>query len=334
MTRRGIAAVVVLALIAVGGFLLWKNFQEPDTGHRPLRLAVVTWVGFGPFYIASDKGFFEDEGLDVTLVRIDDFASRRAALAAGNLDGSVETIDSLAIGAAQDLPAVLVLIVDESFGGDGIVVRKEIEGLADLRGKTVALAETTPSHFFLLYLLDQAGVSSGDFNIRPMEAGDAGAAFVAGRVDAAVTWEPWLSQANQTDHGKVLTTTAEHPGVVADTFVVHPELANDDPEAVQGILRAWFKAVDYLSSDTADSIAIMSKHLELPPEELEAMLEGVRFPSLEQNLAYFEEDSQFSRFEELFSAAVRLWKSAGEIPAEEEIDLQSYYDPSFLETLE
>jgi NitT/TauT family transport system substrate-binding protein len=335
MPKRGIVAIVLVGFIAIVALFAWKLQlpNPPKPAQRPLRVAVVTWVGFGPFYIAADKGFFKQEGLDVNLVRIDDFAARRAALASGDLDGSVETIDSLAVGAAQGLPAKLVLIVDESFGGDGIVVRKEIQGLADLRGKTVAVAETTPSHFFLLYLMEQAGVSSRDFRLVPMEAGDAGAAFVAKKVDAAVTWEPWLSQANSTSYGKVLTTTADHPGVIADTFVVHPNLIERDPAAVVGLLRAWFHAVDYVNTNKADALNIMSKHLDLPQAELEGMLHGVRFPKLEQNIAYFEPAGSTNRFEELFASAIRIWKSAGEIQAEKPIDTKSYYDASFLRRL-
>ncbi|MCL4820256.1 MAG: ABC transporter substrate-binding protein [Vicinamibacteria bacterium] len=331
------SVLMVLALIAVAGYYQREASKVPQVPHivRPekLRLAVVTWVGFGPFYIAKDKGFFAQQGIDADLVRIDDFAARRAALASGDLHGSVETIDSLAIGAANGLPATLILIVDESHGGDGVVARKTIPDLAALRGQTIALPETTPSHYFLLYLLDRVGMKASDFKVQPMEAGDAGAAFVAGRVDAAVTWEPWLSQAKASPHGHVLATTADHPGAIADTFVVHPSLVKGKPEAVRGILRAWFKALQFLQTNRSDSLAIMSRDLGIPADDLEGMMQGVRFPSLDQNLAYFSGRASEPRFESLFGTAVRLWKASGAIPPQASVNVKAVYNPSFLQEI-
>jgi hypothetical protein len=112
-----------------------------------------------PFYIAQEKGLFDKQGIKVELVKIEDFGARRAALSSGKLEGSVETTDSFAIGLAEKLPAIEVLKVDESFGGDGLVVKNEINSIKDLKGKTVAYAKGTPSHFFLLYLLKKEGLT-------------------------------------------------------------------------------------------------------------------------------------------------------------------------------
>jgi NitT/TauT family transport system substrate-binding protein len=94
---------------------------------KPFRIGIATWVGFGPFYVAQEKGFFSEQGLNVDIKRIDDFGSLRSALVSGDLDGIVQTIDSWASGASEGLPAVCVLKVDESFGADGVVVRKKCQ---------------------------------------------------------------------------------------------------------------------------------------------------------------------------------------------------------------
>jgi NitT/TauT family transport system substrate-binding protein len=57
-----------------------------------------------------------------------------------------------------------------------------------------------------------------------MDQADAGAAFVAERVDAAVTWEPWLSRARDTEHGHVLTDTSENPGLIVDVLLAPVEV--------------------------------------------------------------------------------------------------------------
>ena len=114
-------------------------------------------------------------------------------MGAGRLDGIVSTIDTMIPHLKTGKEFQYVLALDDSAGGDGIVARKEIKSVRDLRGKRVAVQEGSVSQFFLNVLLRDAGLSEKDVRIVNMKPGDAGAAFVAGRVDAAVTWEPWLS---------------------------------------------------------------------------------------------------------------------------------------------
>lgn len=64
------------------------------------------------------------------------------------------------------------------------------------------------SQFFLSVLLRDAGLSEKHVQAVNMTHGDAGAAFVAGRVDAAVTWEPWLSKGKAAPHGHMLVDSA------------------------------------------------------------------------------------------------------------------------------
>ena len=57
--------------------------------------------------------------------------------------------------------------IDESLGGDGIVASKDIQSIADLKGKVVAFPERTVSQFYLNVLLKKAGLSEAD--IEPVE---------------------------------------------------------------------------------------------------------------------------------------------------------------------
>jgi NitT/TauT family transport system substrate-binding protein len=333
--KRSIGILVILVIVG-GGVATWIYLNSQDkpeelSQHKPFRIAIVTWVGFAPFYIALEKGFFEDEGLTVRLERIEDFGARRGALSSGSLEGSVETVDSFAIGIAEGLPAIQVLKIDDSFGGDGLVVRKEINSISGLKGKKVAYSKGSPSHFFLLYFLKKEGMASRDILSQYMEAGEAGAAFVSGKVDAAVTWEPWLSKANETSHGKLLLSSRDYPGLIADTFVVHKSVAEKRPEDVKKVLRAWFRAVQYLGSHREDALAIMSRNLSISQNELEGMLGVIRFPSYEENLRFFEATSGPDSFTEMFRAAGAIWYEEGlikTIPSPE-----GHYNVAFLKGL-
>jgi NitT/TauT family transport system substrate-binding protein len=76
-----------------------------------------------------------------------------------------------------------MLAIDESLGGDGIIARKDIRSIADLRGKSVACPERTMSQFYLNVLLKGAGLSEAD--IKPLGDGSGFSGAVPWR------WSRW-----------------------------------------------------------------------------------------------------------------------------------------------
>jgi NitT/TauT family transport system substrate-binding protein len=302
--------------------------EEKPREQMPFNIAIASWVGFAPFYIAVDKGFFNEEGLNAKVLKIEDQGARRSAFNSGQIQGMVDTLDSFANGVPQGLQGTMILKIDDSYGGDGIVVRKEIDSIKDLRGKTIAYTQGLPPQFFLLYLLKQEGLTSKDIKSLYMDAGDAGAAFVAGKVDAAVTWEPWLSKAKETKHGKILFTSKEYPGLITDIFIINNNVLKSGKGDVEKVLRAWFKAITYISEHPDDAGAIMAQHLGLSAEEVLGMLQGLRFASYEDNLTYFGVHEKMNKFVETFNAASEIWKEEGLIT--KTVDGASVYDASFL----
>jgi len=224
-----------------------------------LTVAHSTWVGYGPLYIAKEKGFFEEEGLDVELTVMEDVKTRMPALAAGRIDVAVTTIDTVLTFTSPNHPLVYLFALDDSAGGDGIVANKDITSVADLKGKKVAYTEGSVSQFFLSVLLKDAGLTLADVETQNMTAGDAGAAFVAGRVDAAVTWEPWLTRGKDADHGALLVDSSTTPGLITDVAVTTEKMLAERKENLQGFYRAWAKAVDWQKANEAEADAIMAK---------------------------------------------------------------------------
>jgi NitT/TauT family transport system substrate-binding protein len=120
-----------------------------------------------------------------------------------------------------------------------------------------------------------------------MTAGDAGAAFVAGRVDAAVTWEPWLSKAVKEGKGKILIDSRETPGLIVDTVALKKDFAGAHPEAVQAMVDALAEAMEYWKEHPDESNRIMAAGLKAKPEEFESDLKSIRLYDLAQNKILF-----------------------------------------------
>ena len=120
------------------------------------------------------------------------------ALAAGKLDIGLTTLQNLAVLSGNgDTDVVAIALIDSSNGADAVVAKEGVASMADLKGKTVALTLGEVNHMLFLTGLRKAGLAPDDVKITSMSADDAGAAFVAGKVDAAVTWEPWITKATK-----------------------------------------------------------------------------------------------------------------------------------------
>ncbi len=104
-------------------------------------------------------------GLDVKFVLLEDPAAKLAAFRKGDVDIMWNTVDNWAreasILAEQNQKAKSIVMQDWSRGGDGIVSLASIKSIEDLRGHKISCTQFTPSHFLLLYLLAQSGLSSG-----------------------------------------------------------------------------------------------------------------------------------------------------------------------------
>ena len=132
---------------------------------------------------------------------------------------------------------------DWSRGGDAIAVDASIKTVADLKGKRLACAEATPSHFFALYVLTQGGLTNRDVNwVFTSSAVDAANVFKAGKVDAAVSWSPDVYvAAREREGGHILASTKEATNLIADIFVARGDFLEQHPEdaaALRGRLAA------------------------------------------------------------------------------------------------
>lgn len=265
-----------------------KQAEAPKVPADTVKIAVSSWIGYAPLYVAAEKGFYEKNGVKVELQTIQSVADRRTALAANRIQGFASTVDTHVMTAAAGIPIVQVLGLDDSYGGDGLVSKKEFKTLEDLKGKSVALhTGGGASYFWLQYLLAQKGMKMSDLNVQDMSAGDAGAAFVAGKVDAAVTWEPWLTRAKETTFGHVMISSDQTPGIIVDTLAFRKDFVETYPDAVKGIVKAWFDALDYWKQNPDDANAIMAKAMDQTVDEFKATLPTVKFYGAAENQQYF-----------------------------------------------
>jgi NitT/TauT family transport system substrate-binding protein len=284
-----------------------------------LKVGHSTWVGYGPFYIAQAKGYFKEEGVEPEFLIMEDTAIKMGALFAGQIDIAASTSDEFPIYLKPGKTVRYFMAVDYSNGGDGVVANKTIGSIADLKGKRVAFEHGSISQFFLNVLLKRAGMTQADIEPINMTAADAGTAFVAKQVDAAVTWEPALSLGAGTAHGKLLATSAEIPGVIVDVLAVTGETAAAKQADLKGFARAWYRALDFLKSNPDESYAIMAKGIGgwiEKPEDFKAAAGGIQYLDKVGNAALFGEAGKDGSLHQTVTDALQIWKGFQRVQVE------------------
>jgi NitT/TauT family transport system substrate-binding protein len=167
--------------------------------------------------------------------------------------------------------------MDYSFGGDGIVATSDIQKLEGLYGKTVALARDDVGESFISFLFHKYGLSLDKLTFVAKRPQEVAQAFLIGEVDAVVTWEPWLSQALERSASHILVSSKEESGVIIDTLNIREDIIKNNPALVKGLMRGWFKAVEYCQEHPQEASEIIAGHYNLTAEEYRKQLEGLRW---------------------------------------------------------
>ncbi len=315
-TQFRLGVIVLIAALLLSGC---GGQAAPSGGAQPVKLKIgySVWVGYGPLFIARDKDYFKDEGLDIELVKVEDPKDRFAALSGKQLDGLVTTLDTMTLYWRSETPFAAILGLDESSGGDGIIVRKElnIASVKDLKGKKIGVNVGSVSHFFLDYLLQQNGLSDADASLVKMKQGDVPAALAAAQVDAGVTWEPHLSKAAKDANLAILTTSKDTPGLIVDAMVLRRDVLTANPGVATKLSRAWNKAVEYQKANPDDAAAIMQKGLGgfyEKPDDIKADLAGAKLFDKARNLEFFGGSGPGTAIGTT-KFAIDLWTKQGQI---------------------
>ena len=308
--RYGSIALIILLVAAIP--MGWRA-APAGAAAETLLIGHSTWVGYGPLFLARDKRFFDEAGVNVDLRNFEDPKTRFFALISGKIDGIATTIDTSSLYWSPEHPFQSVLGLDDSKGGDGIVALDSIKTIKDLRGKRVAFNKGSVSHFFLSVLLRKNGMTEKDIEGIQMQQDDAGAAFVAHKVDAAVTWEPWLTRAKRAKGGHVLVDSSETPGLIVDILLFRTDIIKNHPAAVKASIKGWYAAVEYWKKNPDESDALMAKAVGGWLKDVKTFREtlaGVRFYDEAINKKYFAPDGQIYVTAQ---NAIDIWRSFGMI---------------------
>ena len=320
------ASALILGLVL--GVLSAPLSRAAET--NVVRVRVNIWVGCVGGLVANGGldtapgSIYAKKDLKVSFNIIDDWTEGAAALATNNVDVMLTTADVWAKDYAQfkakGFGAHAFYMVDWSRGADGVIAAQGINSLKDLAGKKVAFAPYTPSHFLLWTGLRESGLSPQqrnsifDSGIHTKDGIEPATLFAQQKVDAAVAWDPDMSDAVAKRSGsKKIYDTHQANRLIADILVVSDRFAERNPQTEAKFAEGWLQGVEFIKSqpDRAYTLIGSIKDFNIPTDLAKTMLGGVLLADTAENKAFFGSAGAGSDYVRIFKGAQEMYRETG-----------------------
>ncbi len=251
-------SLIKLGLLAVAALL--AGCQPPP---EPLRIVSSPWPGYEPLYLARDLGYLKE-----TSVRITELPSSNINMEAfsnGSTDISTLTLDETLTLLAKGQKLRILLVMDISNGADGVVAKPGIKSLADLKGKRVGMENIPLGAYILSRVLDMSGLKATDIDVIPMPEDKHEKAYLQGKIDAAITMEPYKTRMTKAG-AHVLLDSSQIPNEIFDLIVVREDVYQTRRDDLCNLAKQWFRTLDYVQANQQDAYTRMGKRLGMDAE--------------------------------------------------------------------
>ncbi len=310
------------------GHVIGSDDSKGKAGKSSRIVIGVNDFGGGyPLLLANDGALpgpqsrFAKAGLDVEVRLIRGSKERLKAFDDGEVQIMLLTLDYLAnlapIYKSKGVDLRSFLLVDWSRGNIGIAAKPQFKSIEELKTARIATTRNTPTHYFLLSLLEKSNLKQADIDevkshlVWAVKTPDAGALFQRGEVDAVAIWEPHLSEAIADGKGVTLVSTETATNLVADLLFARRDFLEERREDMTKLVQAFFSAVDDLDRDSTRTIELAAAAFAQKPELVKSTLSKIKPALFADNRAFFGLETEDCAYDSLFVEASTVWQREG-----------------------
>lgn len=299
---------------------------------NPLTVSIVSWHGYVGGLLANggletqEGSIYQEDGLYVKFLLEDDIPTISSRFETDTAQCIWRTVDFW----AQEQPGLrgveldgrMVMIVDNSRGGDAIIGGPGVKSIEDLAGKQVATTEFTPSHMLAIYAINQSAMSKRQresVQLRPFATNaDALAAFKGGKVDALVTWEPETSLALLESGSHRVFDTSQATALIYDGMVCNTNTIENNPEVIQKFVSGWLEGAEKARANPAKGAQVLvdsePMFAELVRDQgmgflTDKVFEGILWTTLEDNIRILGLAGGTNQFERVYTESDDIWRA-------------------------
>ena len=256
--------VSACAVLLLGGWLACKRSGSLDV----TQIGIGTFsqaIDYGPVFVARNFGWFEEAvretgGGNVVYLELGGFDEIQTALGQGKLHAFFSA-EAPVIKLVSEAQPIQIVEIGCTLQQD-VLVRKDrgINSISDLKGKAIAVAEGTSSHYGLLNILASAGLSSRDVTLRPCFPGEAKPLFESGGVDAWAVWPPFVEEQVLAGRGIALIGGNAR---IQSVMSLHTSVISRRPQTAQALVLAVDRAKTWMRANPEEAITIIAQALHL-----------------------------------------------------------------------
>lgn len=317
-----VSAVVMVAIIVGALFIMNKQPADYNNGGAAVRISLDEFIGWKQLLYANgglttkEGSINAEKGIMVEYVIMNDANASSNALISGELQGAGYTVNRYAFLQskfdAAGIEVIMPYITNYSNGGDGIIATADIRSVEDLVGKKIAVPRFSEAQTLVEWLITNSSLSKSEMNsirknIVYFETADETAkAFFSGSVDAAATWEPYLTQAASSTDSRILFDTSMGTNLILDGLVFNKEFVEQNEEFIVKLIDGALEANDMYTREF-DSIRAMPMFELMTDAEIAEMCKGASLATWADNSSLLDKMAI-----EMYRQMAEIWKSIGE----------------------
>ena len=230
-----------------------------------VKMTIATGVdpAFGQFYVAKEAGFFEKNGLDVTI----NTGASGSAMVPFLINNPVQAAygsDLAGVINHQIAPAIVAVADGTYLSKWESVVGRNVADLAALKGKKVGIALGTGSEIFWRRLLEKRGLNVADYTQVNVEAPEMLAAIERGDIDAFAVWEPWPTRTLMSVKNTKVLATADGVYNNINFIYMNRGWIEQNKATAEKFMLSLVQADDLIKKDAPAAAKMIAKFLKMP----------------------------------------------------------------------
>ena len=278
-----------------------------DQKHTPINIAGNHWLGYQPLFVAYEKallghqpGSDVPEALDQAVKRfrinmLPSTSSVMRAMSNQQLDGAMMTLDeAIQFQDKNKMDLCIAMVMDYSGGADALVINPKAKSMLGSHKVKIGYESTALGGFMLRRAIEKLAIDPALVNAIIVEANDHTTAYESGKVDAVITFEPYLQQVISKG-GEVVFSSRQIENEIMDVLIVKRQVWNQHKENFRQLIDViWQSGLDMLVARNFQTMEIIRGYSGLSNAEIIEGYDGIHLLTPEENRKLMEGNlSQF-----------------------------------------
>lgn len=263
--RHGMVAVALLCALAFGIWLVAGSVAQTEKTVAKVRIAGLALPGAGLLFIADERGYFREQGLEVELQGHPTGKAALEALYRGEAEFALAGDTPLVFNILAGQKLEILGTVYRPNGGIAVVARKDQAATpAALKGKRLGVTLVSSGQFVADTFLLAQGVDAAAVTMVDLKQTDALAALQDGRIAAASLWQPYLADAQEALGANGVTFSTSGLYTFRLSLVSRDGYAGRNAPTVRKVLTALQQAARFNSEQPEQTLDLLSKRTGIP----------------------------------------------------------------------